>query len=186
MNRFVPTLGRVSFTAGLVAVWLLLWGEVSVANVLSGLVVAVGLLIVFPLDEVEHVDHRFRPIAAARLVGHFVVDLVVSTVVVAKQVVLGSDTRTAIVACPLRVQAGGLTTFLANVIALAPGTMPVHVQREPPIIYVHVLNLTSVEDVRARIAKLEELAVRALGSPAMVEAVRQPPPPPPVRSEDPA
>src|SRR5690606_20188268 len=33
VNRFVPTLGRVSFTAGLVAVWLLLWGEVSVANV---------------------------------------------------------------------------------------------------------------------------------------------------------
>lgn len=172
------SLGRVGLVLALVGVWVLLWGEPSLANLASGLVVAVGLLIVFPLEAVDHVDHRLRPIPALRLAVHFAVDLVVSTLVVARQVIGGpSHVRTAIIGCPLRVDADGLITFLANVIALSPGTLPVHVDRDPLVLYVHVLRLESAEDVRRRVSRLEELAVAALGSPAMVEACRQPPPP---------
>jgi multicomponent Na+:H+ antiporter subunit E len=161
----------------LISVWILLWGELSVGNVVSGLAVSVALLVVFPLDEVPHVDHRIRPVALLRLLVHFVTDLVLSTVSVARDVLLRPhQTRTAIVACPLRVDAPGLVTFLANTIALSPGTMPVHLDHEPLVLYVHVLRLDSAEAVRARVSRLEELAVAALGSSQMVAACQVPPP----------
>lgn len=175
-----PSLSRVAMVLGLVTVWILLWGELSLANVVSGLVVTVALLLVFPLDEVPVVEHRIRPLAVLRLLGHFAADLVISTTVVARDVLLGPHrTRTAIIACPLRVDAAGLITFLANTIALSPGTMPVHVQHDPLVLYVHVLRLDSPDAVRARVARLEELAVAALGSEEMVAACRVPPPAPP-------
>src|SRR5690606_24636091 len=106
------SLGRAGLVAALVVVWTLLWGEVSVPNVISGLAVAIGLLIVFPLDEVEHVDHRIHPLGVARLAGYFLYELVVSTISVARDVIVGpSRVSTAVVACPLRVDADGLITF---------------------------------------------------------------------------
>src|SRR5690606_11167482 len=64
------TLGRVGLVGALIVVWTLLWGEVSLPNVVSGFVVAVGLLVVFPLDEVEHVDHRIHPLGVIRLAAY--------------------------------------------------------------------------------------------------------------------
>ncbi len=180
MRRFGPswlTLGRAGLGVGLVVVWVLLWGEVSAGNVLSGIALAVALLVVFPLEDVAHVDHRVHPVGVARLVVYFVVELVVSTTLVARDVLIGpSRVRTGIVACPLRVDADGLITFLANLLALSPGTLPIHVGRDPLVLYLHILRLDDPDDVRRRVSKLEELAVGALGSPAMIAACTAPPP----------
>lgn len=171
------TLGRAGMVAALVLVWTLLWGEVSVPNVVSGLVVAVGLLIVFPLEEVEHVDHRIHPVGVIKLTAYFFYELVVSTVSVARDVIIGpSRVRTAVVACPLRVDADGLITFMANIIALSPGTLAIHETRDPLVIYIHVLKVRTPDDVRRWTTRLETLAVGALGSPAMIEACKSPPP----------
>lgn len=180
-KRRVLTSGRVvGLTAALVLVWVLLWGEVSAGNVASGVIIAVALLVVFPLEEVTHVDHRIHPLGILRLAGYFVVELVVSTAVVARDVLFGPGrVRTAIIACPLRVDADGLITFIANLLALSPGTLPIHVQKDPLVLYIHVLRLDHPDAVRARVARLEELAVGALGSAAMIAACTVPPPPPP-------
>jgi len=163
----------VGIAISLVAVWLLLWGEITVANVLSGLVVAAGLLVVFPLEPVPGVAHRLRPLAVVRLAAFFAFELVVSTLHVAWYVVWGpSRVRTGIIACPLRVPEPGLATFLANLLALSPGTMPIEVTMDPAVIYVHVLRVDSPEAVRARVAHLEALAVAALGSPEALAVVR--------------
>lgn len=173
------TLGRVGLAAGLVTVWVLLWGELSAANVLSGFAVAVALLVVIPLNDVTHVDHRIHPLGVLRLAVYFVVELVLSTAQVARDVLIGpSRVRTGIVACPLRVDADGLVTFLANLLALAPGTLPIHLSHDPLVLYLHILRLEDPDEVRRRVARLEELAVGALGSPAMIAACAAPPPDP--------
>ena len=62
---------RVLVVFGLVCVWMLGWGEVSVANALSGIAVAVLALTVFPLEEVPGAGRpRVHPLAdrEARLV----------------------------------------------------------------------------------------------------------------------
>src|SRR3546814_13501079 len=58
----------VAVAAVLVVVWTLLWGELSLANVVSGALVALLVLVAFPVDhDVKAVRHRFNPIAAVRL-----------------------------------------------------------------------------------------------------------------------
>jgi multicomponent Na+:H+ antiporter subunit E len=162
--------------AALVAVWVLLWGELSVGNVVSGVAVAAALLVAFPLEPLPHVDHQIRPLALARLLVLFAVELVLSTLTVARDVLAGpSRVRSGIVACPLRVDAPGLITLLANLLALSPGSMPIHVERDPPVIYLHVLRLRDPDEVRRRVARLEGLAVAAAGSPAALAAVRRGP-----------
>jgi multicomponent Na+:H+ antiporter subunit E len=58
---------------------------------------------------------------------------------------------------------------VADAVSLTPGTLTLEVQREPLILYVHVLHLRSVEDVRRDVRRLELDAVRAFGS---AEALR--------------
>lgn len=157
----------------LVVVWVLSWGDISVANLLTGVAVAAALLVVFPLGQVEHVDHRIHPVATVRLVVFFAGEVLRSNVVMARDILRGnSSVRTGIVSCPLRVEADGLTTLLANLIALSPGTMPIDVTHRPPVLHLHILRLDAPDLVRARVARLEELAVAALGGPEALAAVR--------------
>ena len=55
--------GRVVLLVGL---WLLAWGEFSLANVLSGIAVAVGLLAAFPPIRVARHDVHPSPAGIAR------------------------------------------------------------------------------------------------------------------------
>ena len=54
-------------------------------------------------------------------------------------------------------------TLISHAIGLAPGTMVVDVATAPTTLFVHVLHLREVEDVRAEVARLERLAARAVG-----------------------
>jgi multicomponent Na+:H+ antiporter subunit E len=57
-----------------------------------------------------------------------------------------------------------MITFLANVLALSPGTLPVEVSIDPPVIHLHVLLLRDDADPRRSVALLESLALRAFGT----------------------
>lgn len=180
-SRRADRLSDLGFIAVLTAAWVLLWGTLTIPNVVTGVAVAVFLLGVFPIrHDIAVVRHRFRPWAALAFAATFAVDLVVSSALMIRAILVGPNReRPGVVACALRVDAPGLITFLTTVIANSPGTMPIDATQDPPVIYVHVLELADPEEVRARVARLEERAVRILGDPAAMEAVRHPPPPPP-------
>jgi multicomponent Na+:H+ antiporter subunit E len=167
--------------APLTAAWVLLWGDIRLGNVLTGVGASTLLLLVFPIGhDVEAVRHRIRPIGVVRLAVAFAWELVSSSLVMVREVLGGSSReRPGIVACPLRVDAPGLVTFLTNVFAMSPGTMPIEVSHAPPVIYLHVLRLDDPELVRARVTRFETIAVRALGDDDALAAVTVPPPPPP-------
>ena len=83
--------------AMLTAVWLALWSDITVANVLSGVLVAscIGLL----FDSWRPGSVVIRPIHAARFVLHFLVKLVHSSLVVARTAIApGHRISTGIVA----------------------------------------------------------------------------------------
>ena len=147
----------------LVVIWVALWADVSVANVLSGLVVASLVLLCFRPRRGRVV---VRPLAALRLAGVFVVRLLRATVVVARTVVAPRDRiETGIVAVPLSGCSDALATLLADAISLTPGTLTLEVQRDPLTLYVHVLDLRDVEQVGQEVRSLEVLVVRAFGGP---------------------
>ena len=157
---------RAVYLATLTLVWLMLWDRITVANAISGLVVASVVLVVFPTARRVH-DARpavIRPLAALRLGGYIAVQLAVSNWLVAREILSRrTRIRTGIIACRLHTDAPGLITLLANIVALTPGTMTVDVRAEPPTLYVHVLMLRDVLGARREVAHLEHLILRAFG-----------------------
>lgn len=157
------------FIATIVAVtviWTLAWGSLTVANVLSGVAVALLLLFVIP-DDTSGLRRRspVRPRAIARFTGHVLLKVIESNVVLSREV-LSRDSRinTGVVAVPLPECSDGLITLITNTMALTPGTMPIQVDRNPTVLYVHVLHLSDIEEARRDIQQLTDLAYRAFGS----------------------
>jgi multicomponent Na+:H+ antiporter subunit E len=150
----------------LVGLWLLAWGHVTVANIVSGIVVAAALLVAFPATRRGRPRTRVHPIAVGRLLLYVLGQLVVSNVIVARGILSRrSHIRTGVIAHRVQHPSDALLTLIANIIALTPGTMTVDVTREPPIIYVHFLLLSDVDDARRVIARLERLVFAAVGDP---------------------
>jgi len=156
---------RVVHLAWLVLVWLLLWGHITPANVLSGVLVAVVVVAIAGARRSGQIT--LRPFATLRFAAHFGVQLVVATAVVAWDVATPrSRIRTGIVAVPLRGCSDAVATLIADAISLTPGTLTVDVDPEPLTLYVHVLHLRDVERVRRDVRRIEVLAVRAFGNDA--------------------
>jgi len=158
--------------AVLVVLWLLLWDRFTIGNLLSGIVVAVVLVIGFPIPRQRQKRLTLRPVPTVRFVAHVVRKVVESNVWLTREVVSRrSRIRTGIVATPLDGCSPELLTFVANVIALTPGSMVVEASASPPVLYVHVLDLRSIEEVRDDVHRLERLAVHAFGSVDAIAAV---------------
>ncbi|MBI5089923.1 MAG: Na+/H+ antiporter subunit E [Actinobacteria bacterium] len=157
---------RVSRIAFLTTIWVLLWGDLSVANVLTGAFVSWLLMVLNP-------DHRWdggtrsllRPVAIAELVAYLVVQLVRSNLLVLREIVRRrSRVRTAIVGCHLNVPSDRIMTFMANVLSLSPGTIPVELRSDPPRLLIHVFDLRDPVELRRSVAHLERLLVEAFGT----------------------
>lgn len=157
------------YVVALTVVWTMLWDRISVANIAGGVVVSCVLLAVFPTAWRAHEKRRHapvvRPLAVARLCGYVAWQLVVSNWMVARQIVRRrADVRTGIVGCRLHTSSVPLTTLIANILSLSPGTMTVDVRSQPSTIYVHVLVLRNVLEVRRSVAHLERLVLLAFAS----------------------
>lgn len=161
---------RLSYGAALLAVWVALWADVTVANIVSGLVVVVVLLTAFPLRGKARLAFP-RPLATLRFAGYFFWKLCEASVVVAWEVVTPRNrVREGIVAVPVRGVSDVVTTIVANTISLVPGTLTLEVSPDRKVLYVHVLHLRDVEAVRQEIAELEAIVIRAFGPKEALDA----------------
>ena len=150
----------------LVSFWLLAWGEVSVANVASGILVAAGLLVAFPPHRPAVSGPTISPAGTARLILYVLGQLVPSNVLVTREILCRrSRIRTGVLAYPLEQPSEAVLSLMAHVIALTPGTMTVEATSDPPVLYVHFLLLDDLAKARRTVARLERLAVAALGRP---------------------
>ena len=161
---------RLRMAAWLVVVWVALWEDLSAANVLSGLLLGSMLLVLFPMRP-RGVPGAFRPAAAIRFAGYFTWKLVEASAVVTWEVLTPTNRiNEGIVAIPIRGVSDTLTTLVANAISLTPGTLTLEIDQEPTVLYVHVLHLDDIEEVRRGVQHLEVLAIRAFGSARAVAA----------------
>ena len=145
----------------LVAIWLLLWNDLSVANVVSGVLVAVAVAVLgvsrLPKSYCAGSELGDRPrVSLPHLLyfgGYVLVKLVQANLVLAWEIITPWRDRihTGIVAVPLRTSSDLAMTVVANVITLTPGTVTIEAKGTPSVLYVHVLHL-------------EELSVKAFGS----------------------
>jgi multicomponent Na+:H+ antiporter subunit E len=158
------------FGAGLVTLWVLGWGSLTWANLITGVIVAVAVFVALP--EVRRGQRVIvRPVPLARLVGRTLRDVVASNALLAREVLQPRPRiRTAVVRVPLPGCSDAMLTALTNIVAMTPGTMPVDVEDDPPAMFVHVLQLGDVDRVRREIGSLHRQMVRAFGTPEEIAA----------------
>lgn len=155
---------RLPHAVWLLAVWIALWGNVSVANIMSGALVVGAVAVVFA-DAGPRPASGLRVLDALRFVGLFGQSLVVSTLQVVVRVLRSEPVRPGIIALTMRDVSDAVVTLVADAITLTPGTLTLDVRSdgETAVLYVHVLDLDDEGAVRANLDKLQRFAIAAFG-----------------------
>lgn len=162
---------------GLVALWCLVWGQVTLLSVLTGMLLAVVISLLFYLPAIDlsgRVNIWYVVVFFVRLI----VDIARASIDVAWLVI---DPRykpsSAVLAIPLDTRSDLIMTFTAEAISLVPGSIVVDVDRRESVLYVHVINVRTEEDLekfREEVFATEKRLVMAIGSTDDVWRVRQP------------
>jgi multicomponent Na+:H+ antiporter subunit E len=155
---------RVWMVCWLMLVWVLLWGTISAANILSGLVLALGVTLLLPLPPVP-VEGRLHPIALLRLTLTVVYYLLSSSVQVAALALKpGPPPLTAVLRAHLAIKSDLVLVLAVNIINLTPGTIVLEIDQPRRMIYVHVIDVGSDRTVARfyrQVAGLQKLLVAA-------------------------
>ncbi|MYS83573.1 Na+/H+ antiporter subunit E [Embleya scabrispora] len=152
----------------LTVVWVALWGTLTIANVLTGLVVAVLLQVLLPLPPAPG-RLVFRPFGLVRFVVRFALDLVVSSLRVAWQALWpGRLPRSSVVGVALATRSDVLLTLTVLALNVIPGSIVVEIRRgRPTMLFIHALGAdtpASVEAARRAVVRLEARVVAAFGT----------------------
>lgn len=139
----------------LIITWIFLWGELSVANVASGVVVGLCIMLLFP--SVTSAHHRLHPIGAVKFLARLVWDLFTSSWTVVVTVLRPTPDRlqTHVVSVQLATTSGFIASLVANSLTLTPGTMTVGVDEETFTLKVHVLGAVNEDAFVHQVRSLE-------------------------------
>lgn len=170
-RRRRPPLQWVSIVL-LTVVWVLLWGDLTFANVLGGAVVGLLVTVLLPLPSVDF-HGKVRPLALLYLFFRFVYDLAVASVHVALLALdLRKVPRGAVVGVQLRSHSDLYLTITAELSTLTPGSIVIEAHRLTGMLYLHVLDIDSyggADKVREDTLALEARVLRAFASDAELE-----------------
>lgn len=169
--------GRRSFRVPVLLVWFVvlwvsLWGQLTAANLLSGIAVAIGVVVVTRLPSAGRTAYagvRIRPVRSLVFAGYFLAKVVQANVSLAWEVVTPTNTiAQGIIGITVRDCSDALVTLIANSYTLTPGSLTIEVERhgDASTIYLHVLHLADRDEVRLELIRLAHLAVRAFGTDA--------------------
>jgi multicomponent Na+:H+ antiporter subunit E len=132
-------------------VWCLLQDELSLQQFIIGYLVGAGIMLFF--IRVFHEELYFRKVVVGlRLLIFFTKELLVANWAVVKQVLSPRlKVRAGIIAYPLELQDDILITLLANMITLTPGTLSVEVTPDRRFLFIHILDITDIEEEKRKI-----------------------------------
>jgi multicomponent Na+:H+ antiporter subunit E len=154
MRRYVL---RAWMLCWLVLVWVLLWGKVSAANIIGGLVVAVLVTVLLPLPVVP-VEGRVHPLSLVHLVFVVAYQLVLSSLQVAWLAIRpGPAPRTAVLRARLAIKSDLVLALAVNIITLIPGSMVLEIDQERRLIYVHVIDVGNDKAVARFYRQVEQM-----------------------------
>lgn len=159
---------------GLTLLWMLLWGTLTVANAVTGVLVALLVVLVFPLPPVEK-QARLHPLGIARFTVRFALDMVVSSWRINRYLLAPGRPRCAVLGVHMRCPGDLMMTATAVAVTAVPGSTVLEVDRRSGVLYLHVLGAEQEEaQDRARrdALRLETRVVRAFGTRADIDAIR--------------
>jgi multicomponent Na+:H+ antiporter subunit E len=175
MNALRTAWRQLPFFVWLIALWMLLWGHFTVLAALTGLVVALVVTRVFRLPPVE-LSGRVNLWWGLVFVFEFLVAVVHGSLLVAWQVLdFRRQPGGAIIAVQLRTDDDLIMTHVGVTASLIPGSLIVETDRDRRILYLHVIGVhddAGVEKQRASVHHWEQRIVRAVGSRAQLQAIK--------------
>jgi multicomponent Na+:H+ antiporter subunit E len=153
---------RVWVLCWLVLVWILLWGTVSAANILSGLAIALMITLLLPLPAVP-VEGRLHPLSLMKLIAVVAYDLVLSSLQVAWLALApGPPPLSAVLRAHLAIKSDLVLALAVNIITLTPGSIVLEIDQARRMIYVHILDVGSDRAVNRfyrQVSQIERLLV---------------------------
>lgn len=171
MDRVRGRAPSPGLVAWLTVVWVLLWGDITVANIVNGVILGATVAVLLPLPRVKGLG-AFRPLAVAVLVGRFALDAVRGALEVAAVAFRAVPPRSAVVRVALRSHSDVILATTAGLTSLIPGSVVVEAHRLTGVLYLHVFDVVgedleeAVERVRRTVLAQEERLMRALSSDA--------------------
>jgi multicomponent Na+:H+ antiporter subunit E len=148
---------RIWVLVWLVSVWILLWGELSVANVLSGLAIALLITLMLPLPPVP-VEGRVHPISLLHLIIRVGWYLVLSSLQVAWLAIRpGPPPPSAVLRAKLDVKSDLVLALAVNILNLIPGSIVLEIDQKRRLIYAHVIDVGSERSVNQFYRQVNEV-----------------------------
>jgi multicomponent Na+:H+ antiporter subunit E len=146
----------------LILVWILLWGTISAANILSGLAVALLITLLLPLPTVP-IEGRVHPLSLLRLIVTVAYYLVLSSVQVAWLAVKpGPPPLSAVLRAHLAVKSDLVLALAVNIFNLIPGSIVLEIDQARRMLYMHVIDVGSDRAVNrfySQVSEVERLLV---------------------------
>ncbi|MEZ0340281.1 Na+/H+ antiporter subunit E [Mycobacterium sp. pV006] len=159
---------RIWIVCWLILVWVLLWGSISAANILSGLAIALVITLLLPLPPVP-VEGKLHPLSLVRLILTMAYYLLSSSAQVAYLALKpGPPPLTAVLRVHVPVRSDLVLALAVNMINLTPGTIALEIDQARRLVYVHVLDVGTDRAVKRfyrQMATQQKLLVNAFERP---------------------
>jgi multicomponent Na+:H+ antiporter subunit E len=166
---------QLPFFVWLVVLWMLLWGQLTMLALITGVLVAIFVSTWFRLPAAQ-MSGRVNLWYGVVFGVTFLVELVQGALSVTWEVLRPGPTRAAIIRVPLRVDDDLIMTHVAVASSLIPGSTVIEADRERRVVYLHAIGMrdeAAVEAQRRRVQHWEERAVAAVGTRAQLKALRE-------------
>jgi multicomponent Na+:H+ antiporter subunit E len=138
---------KLAGLAWLTFVWVMLWGTLSVANVLGGILVALAVVYILPLPAIP-VTGKLHLLAFLKL--HVVVayQLIKSSwQLMWFSVRPGPPPRSAILKRQLTTQSDLVLTLISDALNLIPGSIVLEIDKAARVVFVHVFGIEDAEAI---------------------------------------
>ncbi|MBA0047892.1 Na+/H+ antiporter subunit E [Mycobacteroides sp. LB1] len=148
---------RAWIVVWLVLVWTMLWGNFSVANTITGLLVALVITVLMPMPRLP-VEGRLHVVSMIRLTFTVAWYMVLSSLQVAWLAIRpGPPPLSAVLRAQISVKSDLVMALLLNTLTIIPGSVVLEIDQERRLAYVHVLDVGSPKAVASFYAQLRQL-----------------------------
>ncbi|MCW3158330.1 Na+/H+ antiporter subunit E [Micropruina sonneratiae] len=162
--------------AMLALVWVVLWGNYSLLDLLVGIALAWLITVTFPLPPIRY-HGRPHPIGLVKLLFTTLRDLAVASYRLTMQS-LGReiDFYPAVIRVRLHTNQDFYQVQTAEIISIVPGSIVIDARRSNRVLYLHIVDTEEqaggVEQARARALEVERRVLEAMGSKAEIARAR--------------
>ena len=139
------------FNMILALIWALLMGSIDLPNLIVGFLIGYAVLWL-ARPALGGTGYFRRGPQAVRFLAYFIKEIVVSNLLVAREVLTWRPRRRpAVIAVPLDARTDAEITLLAVVVTLTPGSVSLEVSEDRSTLFVHTMFLDSPEALRQQI-----------------------------------